>query len=289
MAGPLPVELVSTVTSDEVALHGAFLAAQTNERESDIDAVVLMHGVANTFYISLSPIISELLAAAGYPTLHANNRGHDIVTRGAKPQTYLGAAFERLEDSVPDWKAWLDWLVARGHRRILLCGHSLGGVKTAYASATAPHPAVAAVVLFSPPRFSYERWMESPRAQEFRDHLARAQALIDAGTPDALMAVTMPVPFIASAGAYIAKYGPQARFDVFAHAVRVGVPVLGFTGEQEFADVSFRDHPTQWVEAAKRKSDMTHHIVPDADHYYRGKEPWVVERLLAWMREVAPR
>jgi alpha-beta hydrolase superfamily lysophospholipase len=283
VAGQVPVGLVSTTTADGVTLHGAYLPADPVPRASTFDAVLMMHGVANTFSSSLGPGIAEMLAAHGYATVRANNRGHDIVSRGSAAQPYLGAAFERLPDSVHDWTAWLDWLGARGYRRILLCGHSLGGVKTAYVMATAPHPAVGAVVLYSPPRFSYESWMQSPRAQEFRDHLARAQALVDAGTPDALFPVTMPVAFIAGAAAYIAKYGPDARFDVFDHMVRIGVPVLAFTGAREFADIAFRDHPDQYEAATGKKADLTHQVVPDADHFYTDKEPWVAERVLAWL------
>jgi pimeloyl-ACP methyl ester carboxylesterase len=247
-----------------------------------------MHGVANAFYVTLSPALGEALAAHGYPSLQANNRGHDIVSRGNAVQPYLGAAFERLDESVHDWDAWIDWLGDRGYRRILVCGHSLGGVKTAHVLAQGAQPLVAGCVLFSPPRFTYAGWMAGPRAAEFREHLARAQALVDAGTPDALFAVTMPTKFIASASAYLAKYGPDAHFDVFANVVRIGVPVIAFTGDREFGDVAFSDHPAQYAAAGLAKADLVHHVVPGGNHYYHGREPWVIERLLAWMHEVAP-
>jgi len=283
-----PLMLVDVRTADGVTLHGAFGAAHPVPRAAGFDAVVLMHGIASSFVTTLSPAITEPLAAHGYATLRANNRGHDVISRGSADKPYLGAAFERLDECVHDWRAWLDWLGARGYRRILLCGHSLGGVKTAYALANGGHPLVVGCCLFSPPRFSYASWMASPRADEFREHLARAQAHVDAGTPDALYPVTMPVPSIASAAAYIAKYGPDAPFDVFAQLVHVAVPTIAFTGEREFEGVDFRDHPEQYEKAAARKRDLVHHVVPGGDHFYRGVEGWVVERLLAWMRQTFP-
>jgi pimeloyl-ACP methyl ester carboxylesterase len=288
MEAAQPLTIVDVRTADGLTLHGGFGAAQPVPRAAGIDAVLLMHGVASSFVTTLAPALTEPFAAHGYATLRANNRGHDIVARGSATQPYLGAAFERLDESVADWRAWLDWLGARGYRRILLCGHSLGGVKTAYMLATAGHPLVAGCCLFSPPRFSYASWMASPRADEFREHLARAQALVDAGTPDALFPATMPIATIVSAAAYIAKYGPDAPFDVFAHLVRIALPTITFTGDREFEGVDFRDHPAQYEAALRRKANLVHHVVPGGNHFYHGCEGWVAERLLAWLCETFP-
>ncbi len=283
-----PLLLVDLVTSDGVTLYGAYGAASPVPRTADIDAVILMHGVASSFLTTLTHAVTEPLMAGGYTTARVNNRGHDVVSRGSVAQPFLGAAFERLDQSLIDWRAWLDWLGARGYRRILLCGHSLGGVKTAYVMAHGGHPLVVGCVLFSPPRFSYASWMKSKRADEFREHLARAHALIDAGTPDALMPVTMPVPFIVTAASYIAKYGPDAPYDVFANLAKIALPTLAFTGDKELEDVDFRDHPAEYEATAKHKRDLIHHVVPGGNHFYHGCEAWVVERLLAWMQTTFP-
>lgn len=285
----LPVELVDALTADGVELNGAFLAAQpgAGAARPAFDAVLMMHGVANTFYDAFFRSFADGLAARGYPTLRANNRGHDIVHRGRGAQPYLGAAFERIPDCLHDWRAWLDLLAARGFGRILLWGHSLGAVKSAYYLARAADARVRGCVLASPPRFSYERWIVSPRSAEFRAHLERAQALIDAGEPAALMPVTMPVPFVIGAQAYLEKYGPGAAFDVFAQLEAIPCPVLAFTGARELDQVEFRDHPDGYAAAAQRKHDLTHVLVPDGDHHYRGVQPWVLEELLAWMEKDA--
>ncbi len=187
-----------------------------------------------------------------------------------------------------DWTAWLDWLGARGYRRILLCGHSLGGVKTAYVMAQQGHPLVAGCALFSPPRFNYTSWMASSRAGEFQEHLGRAQALVDAGDPDGLFPATMPISTIVSAAAYLAKYGPGASFDVFANIPKIAVPTIAFTGSEEFAGVDFRDHPAQYVDVLARKRDLEHHVVPGGNHFYHGIEEWVAAQLLRWMVTTFP-
>lgn len=283
MPSTQPVHVVEVRTVDALTLHGAFGAPLPVPRAAAIDAVVLMHGVASSFVTTLSPVLTEALAARGYATLRANNRGHDIVARGSAAKPYLGAAFERIEDCVADWTAWLDWLGERGFRRILLCGHSLGGVKTAYVLAHGGHPLVVGCVLFSPPRFNYASWMASTRADEFRRHLARAQALVDAGDPDGLFPATMPISTIVSAAAYLAKYGPQAQFDVFASIPKIAVPTIAFTGSEEFEGVDFRDHPEQYAAMLERKRNLEHHVVPGGNHFYHGCEAGVAERLAAWM------
>ncbi len=95
----LPVHLVKAATRDDLTLHGAFLPAFPEARTSSFDAVLLMHGVANTFYNNLSPLIGVSLATGSYASLRANNRGHDVIARGNAAQPFLGAAFERLADS----------------------------------------------------------------------------------------------------------------------------------------------------------------------------------------------
>jgi len=142
---------------------------------------------------------------------------------------------------------------------------------------------ITACVLASPPRFTYTGWMASPLADTFAAHVARAQALVDAGDPTALFPVTMPYPSISGAHAYLDKYGPEAPYDVFRHVPRIAIPVLAFTGERELCDNPlYATHVQGWNDAASRKADLEHHVVPGADHFFTGAQPFVLERLLAW-------
>ena len=84
--------------------------------------VVLVHGYTGTFTGEVEGALPPLLAVAGYTTLVANNRGAGI----------LGAARERFEGCVPDIRAAIDLMADRGYDRIVLLGHSKGGVKAAY-------------------------------------------------------------------------------------------------------------------------------------------------------------
>jgi pimeloyl-ACP methyl ester carboxylesterase len=277
------VTLVDAVTADGVRLSGAFLPAHPQaERFPAFDAVLMMHGVGGNFAEPFFRFFAEELSARGCATLRANNRGHDIVSRSGNPaQPYLGAAYEHIADCVLDWRAWTDVLADHGYRRILLFGHSLGAVKSAWYLAHERDTRIRACVLASPPRFTYTGWMASPLADTFAAHLARAQALVDAGDPMALFPVTMPYPSISGAHAYLDKYGPEAPYDVFRHVPRIAIPVLAFTGERELRDNPlYATHVQGWNDAVSRKADLEHHVVPGGDHFFTDAEAFVLDRLL---------
>jgi pimeloyl-ACP methyl ester carboxylesterase len=277
------VELIDVRTSDGLTLTGAFAHPRRLGGTPRFDAVLMMHGAAARFYDEFYRNFSAALVDRGIATLRANNRGHDILNRGDGEGRLAGVALEAIDDCALDWRAWLDVLAARGYARILLFGHSLGAVKSAYYMATERDPRVTGLALASPPRFNTKRMLASGRGPEFAASLAEAQALVDTGQSDALIRTTFPLKSFAGASAYIAKYGSGARFDVFALLGSVPCPVLGFTGSEELGEQSFCDHPAEYAAARERKPDIEFFIVPDGDHHYSRAQAFVVERFLAWI------
>src|SRR5271170_542422 len=140
MASTPMVELVEVRTSDEIRHSGAFAEPRAGAATPRFDAALMMHGAAGTFSDPFYRNFSAALVECGVATLRANNRGHDVINRGNGRGAMLGVALETIEDCVLDWQAWLGWLEARGFERILLFGHSLGAVKTAYFLATTRDP-----------------------------------------------------------------------------------------------------------------------------------------------------
>ena len=276
-------ELVEVRTTDGLLLTGLFAAAGPAASPPRFDAALVMHGAASSFDEGFLRDFSAALGARGLPTLRAGNRGHDIVNRGDGRGRLLGTAFERIDDCVLDWRAWLDLLDARGYRRVLLFGHSLGAVKSAYYLAHERDARVAGCVLASPPRFNTERMLACERGDELAATLAAAQAALAAGRPDEIIRTTFPMASISGARAYIAKYAAGARYDVFANLPEVACPVFELTGEREFGDPLFRDHPGDYEEARERKPDIEHVIVPGGDHVYRRVRDIAIASLLAWI------
>ena len=277
------VELAEVRTNDGLTLNGALAHPRRLGDPPRFDAVLMMHGAAARFYDGFYRNISAALVDHGVATLRANNRGHDIVNRGDGVGRLAGFALEAIEDAPLDWGAWLDFLGARGYRRILLFGHSLGAVKSAYVLAHTHDERVTGLVLASPPRFNTERMLASARGPEFAASLAEAHALVDAGQPHAFIRTTFPRASISGASAYLAKYGGGTRFDVFALLPAVRVPVLALTGSDELGEQNFCDHPAEFAAAKKANPNIDFAIVPDGDHDYSRAQPFVIERLLAWI------
>ncbi len=277
------VELVELRTGDDVPHSGALAVPKSVPGTPRFDAALMMHGAAGTFFEPFYRNFSAALVERGVATLRANNRGHDVVNRGNGRGTLLGVALERIEDCVLDWQAWLGFLESRGYRRILLFGHSLGAVKTAYFLATQRDPHVLGCVLASPPRFNTEVLLASKYGPEFARTIAAAKALVAAGKPDELMPTTFPLNSFSSPQAYLEKYAAGTKFDVLELVARIPCPVFALTGENELADPIFRDHPAGYAAAKTAKPDIEFVVVPNGDHFYTEAQTFAIERLLAWI------
>jgi len=234
------VELVETWTSDGVRLHGALqLPAAVVDESTRVDAMLLSSGVGGNFYgSSLMASLSDMCTTSGIAALHINTRGHDTVNTVAtrNGQRCEGAAFEIVDDCRYDFKAWIDFIVARGFQRVGLLGHSLGAIKALYSQAHEPHDAVTALTAVSPPRLRHEEFRLGDQSQAFQESFESARALADSGQAVALFRATFPFPMIISAATYLDKYGPESRYDFTSFADRVRVPVLFSYGELELQD-----------------------------------------------------
>jgi pimeloyl-ACP methyl ester carboxylesterase len=276
------VELVDVVTEDGVRLDGAFVAPAAGQVPRFVDACVTLHGVGASFYEPFFRNFATALAAHGIAVVRTNNRGHSLMNKGNR-RRFLGAAFEDLADARLDIDAWLAFLSARGYRRVLLFGHSLGGVKTALYLSGASDARVAGAVLASPPRFSAARIATSDRAADFAAAIAAAQALVDAGRGDDVFRAAFPQPMFFGARAFLAKYDAGDDNNVLALVPKIRVPVLAFTGSTELPDPNFSDHVAAYADAQLTKSDLEHVIVEGGDHYYTNQQAFVTGRLLEWI------
>jgi pimeloyl-ACP methyl ester carboxylesterase len=213
------VELIRTKTFDGVVLDGSLCRSRSCEAsESSGSPLVwlLVHGTGGNFYSSgVLQVFAEQLAHSGITVARINTRGHDIISAlpGGRLPLSGGAAFESIADCVYDLRAWLDELIRRDYQRIVLVGHSMGGVKAIFSQAHDPHPNVVAVVGVSPPRFCHSEWQSSPQATPFREDLRCATDLVASGRGDELMLVQQPLPLWLTAAGFLAKYGPHDDYD----------------------------------------------------------------------------
>jgi pimeloyl-ACP methyl ester carboxylesterase len=281
------VDLIQVVTRDGLRLDGIFQAAPAGTAPAlPVDACCFLHGTGGNFYNStLFDSLAARLLELGCGVLRANTRGHDGIStahtdRGGRR---LGAAYEVVDDCRHDVAAWVGWLGRRAGSRIGLIGHSLGAVKALYALAREPEVPVAALVAISPPRLSYSWFAASPQGRDFLETYHRAERLVEAGEPNALLEVQLPLPFVITAVGYVEKYGPDERYNYLRFADAVRCPTLLTLGGIEVENnMAFRGA----AEALRGMAPPRLRVetIAGADHFYSGARKELAVCVETWLR-----
>jgi len=280
------LELIRVETADGVVLDGA-LWRPPRAGELPVDAFLLVHGTGSNFY---APGVLETYAgqalAGGLAVLRINTRGHDgLCSNPARTGSVKGgAAYERISDCVVDVGAWVDWLVGHGFARIVLVGHSMGSVKAIYAQAYAQHPAVRAIIGISPPRFAHECLLSGPRGETFAAEFTRANEFLADGQGEALLEVTQPLRFVATAAGYVEKYGPQNRYDYVPLLRQLGCPTLILIGGESIRTTAAFHGSPEAIAAADVRPSVVCQIVESANINYAGCEAIPFLRAAEWLR-----
>ncbi len=285
------VELIRAKTADGVLLDGSLHRAEGPTASSRSTVWLLVHGTGSNFYSSgVLQTFAEQLVRGGHSVARINTRGHDIISSLSGGRTSLsgGAAFESISDCVHDLRAWVDELIRRDFSRVVLVGHSMGGVKAIFSQAHDPHPNVVAVIGVSPPRFCHAEWQSSPQAALFRDHFRHATEMIKSGRGDELMLVQQPLPLWLTASGFLAKYGLHDEYDFVPLLPRLTCPTLLIigTGSVE-SSPAFESTPVAVDELRKTHADLRLQLVPGANTGYSGLLDVPVRLAREWFASVA--
>ncbi len=265
-------------TEDGIGLQLAYF----EPRNPDAPFVICTHGVANTFTTTPLWRVAKELNAKGWGIAILNNRGQDWVSKNPLDRRWIGAAYERIEDSALDFKAALQWVRDRGHGRLVIAGHSLGGLKAAYTQAHFPARDVVALAMFSSPRLPDDKVWDWPAHERL---LARCRALVSEGRGEELLHVDMPTNTPAmrglmSAQTYLNKYGPEAATTALRFADRIRLPVFLLAGELEKPQLSFSID----MESALINAPLVQRVmVEGADHIYSGRHGQVADAADRWL------
>lgn len=286
-AGQFPEELVYTRTRDDVVNGGAYFSASPQQAQAV--AVIWVHGWGTNFYYHTYTAIGRALAARGLTTISVNTRMHDLGTsathrrgRRVRGGGYWGIPSEQDLDIA----AWVDFAEQRGHRRVVLAGHSAGWAAVAAYRVRAQDPRVAGLVLAS----GTAQAMQAPRDPAL---LAEARRLVEAGTGDAMIQLpNRSFPSYISAATLLDQAGtPPELLDFFgtdtegpAGVTRIDCPLLAFYGTR--GDVGgetdleiVRSAPTR-LSIADARIDTR--LIEGADHMYTGAEDDVARVISEW-------
>jgi len=280
------VELVRAETADGLFLEGALQHPQ-RAGKLPVDAFLLIHGTGSNFFApGVLETFSRQAAADGTAVLRVNTRGHDGICSipSRNGTTRGGATFEKISESPLDVTTWVNWLESRGFNRVVLVGHSMGGVKAIYSQAHARHTAVCGIIGISPPRFAHERLADQARGAKFREEFARATELVARGEGEKLIPVTQPLPFVATAAGYVEKYGPENRYDYVPLLARLLCPALILIGSESIrTSAAFDGLPEAIASAVVGQTHIVCEIVDGANINYTGCDAVPFVRAAAWL------
>jgi pimeloyl-ACP methyl ester carboxylesterase len=252
----------------------------------NVEAALCLHGVGANFYSSSTlDAVAPGLRELGLHVLLANTRGHDTVFTAsvAMGRRRQGAAYETVDDCRLDVAAWLKKLAERGLQRVLLVGHSLGGIKAVYAQAQQQFEEVVGIVALSPPRLSHQAFMNSLESSPYFESLATAEDLVREGKPQELFQARFPFPLLITAAGYIEKYGPAERYNIVHYVPQLRCPALFVYGSRELeGSISFAGMPDT-LRGLPGDGPRAIAVVQDADHNYTGVQAQLRTVVDGWL------
>ena len=246
-------------------------------------AALLVHGKVMNFYTGPCRILPPYLTARGCICLAMNRRGHDLGGIRNGRESY-GGAWERFAESQSDIAGGIDALARLGYQRIVLVGHSFGGI--AAAAYAAAHPSsVQALALCSAGTGGRDYLVQSSRrgmlAGDGHEAIdAEARRLVAAGEGDTMIA--LPGWWYAITAASWVDLSENVPLTV-ENAGRYPGPVLALRGEREPQEL----YPAEAiVQAAGARATLA--VIPNGDHFYNGVEDAFAHAVSGWFEAVAP-
>ncbi|HEU0188128.1 MAG TPA: alpha/beta fold hydrolase [Gallionellaceae bacterium] len=140
----------SCVGAQEVEIRlpsGITASADYRAGKTDKPALLLLHGYLQTRNFPLIYNLAEALADEGYtvlsPTLSLgiNRRSQSLACEAIHTHS--------LSDDVEEVRQWVNWLVARGHGKIALIGHSFAAIQFLVYVMDKPAPEVSKLIFIS--------------------------------------------------------------------------------------------------------------------------------------------
>jgi len=271
-------ELIS-IPTDTIPLDGAL---HRPDGPATAGAVLLFHGNTMNFYVGAPRFLPPALTAMGYACLAFNRRGHDILSI-RDSRTAEGAAFQLTAEGIEDNRIAASWMAEQGFPPPVVIGHSNGGMLAI--PHVVAHPDTPALILLSAHgggrdglrRTSRSGLMAADRVDEIT---AQAHALVAAGRGRDLM--LMPGWwYVITAESFLDRMTEMP--DMLELAPRITCPVLFLRGDQESAE----NYPAEAFQA-RTSGTCDVDIIPDCDHFYRGREAAVIQRVTAWLRRTLP-
>ena len=187
--------------------------------------------------------------------------------------------YEKFEDCIVDFEAWLYFLYLKGYKEIVLIGHSFATQKIAYFMKIKQHPMVMKIVFISPfDIFDLFKALLKQGQDSIDINLKLAKKMIDQDQGDMLMPENS-LWFPISNAAYYDHFGPDSKLHIFDFNFdqdfkpevlnKITVPTLAIVGSK---DSYVRDQPKFLESIKKAMPDCNVILIEGAAHSYQGYE-----------------
>jgi len=139
------------IWADQINLklpNGVIVNADYRQGAKDKPAVFLLHGFMATYNLNIIQIIAAELQDNGYsvlaPTLSLNINNRQEGANCSAVHTHT------MKSDVDEISWWVNFLLAQGHKKIILSGFSTGALQVTIYLNTRKHPHIQKTILLSP-------------------------------------------------------------------------------------------------------------------------------------------
>lgn len=236
------------------------IAATADYRAGDpsLPAVLILHGFLQT---KDSPTVKQLadgLADSRYPIL-APTLSLNIPKR-SRSLACEAIHTHDMSDAMTELGAWISWLKQKGHKRIILIGHSQGAMQVLAYAVEKPDPAVAGIIGLSLVR------AENPRqASDQEQQLSQVRQQAEkAGAELQTYELSFCKKYLTRPAHYL-SYAGWTRDRILKAATASKVPalfILGGSDDRMGAD---------WPEQLRRKG-VSVVVIEGANHFFDAQQ-----------------
>lgn len=273
--GILPAEAFPAVRAETVEIAGPGGLALVADYRAPINprpnapAILMVHGILQTGRFLVVRPLAEALAEKGHPTLSIT-LSHGV-SRRTDPLTCDSLHRYPFEDSLPEIRAWLQWLRQRGHPTAVLVGHSIGANQMLYYAVRTEGPAIRGLVtvaLVASERPQLINLFQQTTGKSYDAMVQEAKRLVKERKGDHLLTV----PFFAcsqarvTARAFLSYFGPDAprRPEPLLPAVRIPYLAVHGSADSRAAALAPKVRSLQKENPAFRWKE-----IEAADHFFR--------------------
>lgn len=239
------------------------------EGDEQKPAILLLHGYLATNQFSLIQNLQDYFNFEGYPTL-APTLTLQIPARDNSLDC-SSLHLHTLEQDLAEIEGWVKWLEAKGHKEIILVGHSAGSIQLLEYLATRPGSSIIKVILTS------LLFLDPNQFNISKNDIERAalKILNQDTTPDTYSFIFCVNNYLATPESFLSYL--SLTYDQILHNIsNATTPVSVIIGSKD----DRLDRPIEeWVAQLQKTSDKIF-VLDGANHFFSGEHEYTLQHIL---------